>query len=454
MAVPSTSHTALLAGVRALLTCDGGEVVKGILEFVLSQRRWVRLLRRALRGAETTSFAIVVMLLNAVRCYAGLSTAGDGDAIVAARRPNERRAVAELGRMLPGRRWTEVVFRWRLVTVAAALARLAPTIVRDGRRTARLARRVRRRYGVFAALRVLELLAYYRRYLELFASRHPRLAVMSSHSNPHGIALNLVAHRVGVPVALITHGMPVSPIARLDYDAAIVECEASRLVYANAGCRMGTVVIKSRTRDHAPMRTPFRTHGLTVGLFLSKDPAEGQVMSCLRALLGDRRIAKILVRPHPVNLWRGLGRRIGSLDASRVQLRSSALLADDLAPCDLVVAGNSTVLLDSLVAGRPAGYVRGFDHGPYDVQSFVRDGLVYELTGFRPIDYDAVAGFYARPEWPRILREYADVDRDEQAVASEVRAATNLLTVAAPGWHHSSERGVVHGRPVAGASTR
>ena len=436
------------------MTCDSGEVVKGILEFVLSQRRWVGLLRQALRGTETTPFAIGVMLLNAVRCYAGISTAGDGDAIVAARRPNERRAVAELRRMLPGRRWTEVVFRWRLVTVVAALARLAPTIVRDGRRTARLARRVRRRYGLFAALRVLELLAYYRRYLELFASRHPRLAVMSSHSNPHGIALNLVAHRAGVPVALITHGMPVSPIARLDYDVAIVECEASRLVYANAGCRTGTVVIKSRARDHAPMRTPFRTHGVTVGVFLSKDPAEWKVMACLHALLGDRRIAKILVRPHPVNLWRGLAGGIASLDASRVQLRSSALLADDLAPCDLVVAGNSTVLLDSLVAGRPACYVRGFDHGPYDVQSFVRDGLVCELNGFRPIDYDAVAGFYARPEWPRILRQYADVGRDEQAVAREVRAAVNRLTVAAPGWHRSSERGVLHGRPVPGASTR
>jgi len=61
------------------------------------------------------------MLVNALRCYSGISTAGHGDAIVAARRPNEHRAVAELTRMLPDRRWTEVVFRWRLVTVAAAL---------------------------------------------------------------------------------------------------------------------------------------------------------------------------------------------------------------------------------------------------------------------------------------------------------------------------------------------
>jgi hypothetical protein len=140
--------------------------------------------------------------------------------------------------MLPGRRWTEVVFRWRPVTVAAALARLAPTIVRDGRRTARLARRVRRRYGVFAALRVLELLAYYRRYLELFASRHPRLAVMSSHSNPHGIALNLVALGSACRSPSSRTACPYRPSRGSTTTRPSSNGEASRLVYANAGCRM------------------------------------------------------------------------------------------------------------------------------------------------------------------------------------------------------------------------
>jgi hypothetical protein len=35
-----------------------------------------------------------------------------------------------------------------------------------------------------------------------------------------------------------------------------------------------------------------------------------------------------------------------------------------------------------------------------------------------------------------------------------VRAAVNLLTVAAPGRQHSSERGVLHGRHVPGTTTR
>jgi hypothetical protein len=100
----------------------------------------------------------------------------------------------------------------------------------------RLSRALSRRYGVFRALRAMELVAYYRRYTDPFASRSFQLAVMSSHSNPHGIALNLAGKQSGVPVILITHGMPIRPIAKLDYGLAIVECEAR---WRRGGCRSG-----------------------------------------------------------------------------------------------------------------------------------------------------------------------------------------------------------------------
>jgi hypothetical protein len=255
---------------------------------------------------------------------------------------------------------------------------------------------------------------------------------MSSHSNPHGIALNLAARRAGVPVALVTHGMPIAPVARLHYELALLECEASRVTYAEAGCRIGTVVIKSRRGDREPMRSLSGTPAFTAGVFLSKDPVPDRVMSCLRAFLADRRIDTVLVRPHPVNLWRGLAHAIASLQTTRVELPSPGQLTNDLRRCDLIVAGNSTVLLDSVVAGRPACYVRGFDHGPYDVQSFVRDGVVYELTDLRAIDCDAITSFYARPEWRQALSRYADTDRPAEAVAADVRAAVSALIGSAP----------------------
>ena len=414
--------------MKALITCDSGEVVAGIVGFVMSQHAGLRVLSRALARSDGTLLGIAVIVLNGLRCYLGVHATGQGRAVVAARRPNERRAVADLMRMMPGFPWTELRLEWRIASMAPALAGLARTAGADCTRTVRLARTLMRRYGVFRAMRVVELFAYYRRYCELFDARQFNLALMSSHSNPHGIALNLAARRFGVPVVLVTHGMPIIPVAPLDYDLAIVECEASRQIYEEAGCRMSRVVVKSRKSDSAAMRLPLPSRDVKVGVFLSKDPVEARVVSCVRALLASDRVSAVLVRPHPVNLWPGLKSAMASLDDRRVRVLSERPLAADLRDCDLVLAGNSTVLLDAVVSGCPACYVAGFDHGPYDVQAFVRDGLVSELRQPWSIDADAIGRFYRRAGWPSSLHRYADVDRDDVEVARAVRAAVTGIT--------------------------
>ena len=163
-------------------------------------------------------------------------------------------------------------------------------------------------------------------------------------------------------------------------------------------------------------------------MFLSKDPVEERVVVCVHGLLAHDRIAKVIVRPHPVNLWPALADRIDSLGDRRVRLRSGGSLAADLRECDLVLAGNSTVLLDAVVAGCPACYVRGLDHGPYDVQAFVRDGLVVrDGTALEPRRRGASGGSTHATTWPAVLRRYADVDRDDAEVARAVRAAVSSL---------------------------
>ena len=240
----------LLTGVRGQIVCDGGAVVSGIVDFVVSRRRSLRLLSRLVERSAPAATALIVV--NAVRCLAGVRCPPGGGALVAARRPNERRAVDDLRRFVPDVAWTPVAFEWRPAAMLAAFQMISAAAVRS-RRTARLARRLIRRYGVFRALRAVELIAYYRRTCSCWTAGRFALAVMSSHSNPHGIALNAAASRFGIPVVLITHGMPVRPIARLDYGLAILECEASRRVYVDAGCRMRPRVIKSRGTEYLPL---------------------------------------------------------------------------------------------------------------------------------------------------------------------------------------------------------
>jgi len=429
---PSPAAAVILcSGVKNILRCDGGDVVAGIVSFVLTERRSLRLAAAVLTRARDTLVADAIMLLNGMRCFVGVHHTGAGlEAVTVARLSNEQRAIDELMRLAPGQLWSEFVFDRRPHAVIAALPELARTLP-TWRQVARISRLVSRRYDAFRAYRVVELLFYYERYVRLFATRRFRIAVISSHSNPHGIALNLAARRFGVPVVLITHGMPITPIARLDYDLAIMECDASVDVYRRAGCRLGPVFVKSRKRDYAPMATDRSPHApLRIGIFLSKDPAQDQFVSLVRALLSREAVTQILVRPHPVNLWSGLTGCLASTKDERLRLSSGGPILDDVRECDVVMAGNSTVHLEAVVAGKPSCYVRGLDHAPYDVQSFVRDGLVYELERADRLDPSDVMRFYAREEWPHILRQYANVDQDEADLARNVAAA--LSDLAAP----------------------
>ena len=95
-----------------------------------------------------------------------------------------------------------------------------------------------------------------------------------------------------------------------------------------------------------------------VAICLSKDPVarpghrvRPRTRRAIRARSG------CWIRPHPVNLWSGLAEAVASLGDPRVTVQSSPRLRDDLRACDLVLGGNSTVLLDALDR-RHAGLLR------------------------------------------------------------------------------------------------
>lgn len=243
---------------------------------------------------------------------------------------------------------------------------------------------------------------------------------MSSRSDPHGIAFNLAAQKCGVPVALVTHGMPVRPVAKLSYDLAVVHCQAARQTYLEAGCQMARVLVHGRRQHHAPMPADPLPGRLAVGIFLCKDVNEERLRAVVEQLLGDPRVSRILVRPHPTNLWAGLDAWIASRNDPRVRRSSSGPVFRDLEAPDIVLAGNSSVLIEAVTAGRPSGYVPGLDHGSPDLHGLVARGLIYPIDdelGFAP---DAMLRFYQRPDWSTVLRLFANIDEDEASVAARV----------------------------------
>src|ERR1043165_7530800 len=331
----------LCRGIKGLVRCDDAEVVQGIARYVMSQHGSLRRGARLMERAKGTPLPYSMALLGALNRFLEVHGGESMDGVVwIARLSNERRAIEKLPQLLPELGWTRWTFRRR--PASSALSAL-PSILRGARRTFRIARRLHQRSEFFRTLRVVELIGYYTRYLNLFRSGRFSLAVMSSHSNPHGIAFNLAAKRCGVPVVLITHGMPIRPVARLSYDLALVHCEAARQTYMEEGCRMDRVFVHGRRQVYAPMpgggTLPDR---ISVGIFLCKDVNEERLRAVVNRLQQDSRVSQILIRPHPKNLWLGLDAWIASLNDERVRRTTGNSVFHDLQASDIVLGGNSS----------------------------------------------------------------------------------------------------------------
>jgi hypothetical protein len=261
------TRSLLYRGIKNLLRCDEAEVVEGIARYVVSQHRALRLVSRFVERTRRTPLPALLTLLAWTRSFLVVRAEGPLRGVAwIARLSNERRAIEPLIASAPDVEWSELKFQSRIPFGAAV--RLTIKNRRSIPRVYRIARRMHLRFESFKSLRVIELLGYYTRYVELFSRGNFSLAVTSNHSNPHGIAFNLAAEKCGVPVVLISHGMPVRPVARLKYALAVVHCEAAAQTYRDEGCVIERVLTHGRRRDHVLLRTGPLPSQINIGIFV------------------------------------------------------------------------------------------------------------------------------------------------------------------------------------------
>ncbi len=415
-------------GIKSLLRCDEAETVQGIARYVISKYRSLKAGSEFIEQNRQTLIPPIAAFLGAITRFLEVRVGHRLDgAVWIARLANERRVLETLPQLLPELDWIELKFCRRpdLASISALPKRLFPLRSRIFRLTRLL---LRQEHKFFKVLRVMELIGYYTRYLEIFQKGNFSLAVMSSHSNPHGLAFNLAARRCNVPTVLITHGMPVRPVARLSYNLAVIHCEFARQIYSKAGCRMGQVIIHGRRQYYAPMpggeKLPER---LTIGIFLCKDVNEAKLDFVVKQLLNHSRVARILIRPHPKNLFIEFDEWFASLNDNRVCRSLNDSVSADLQESDIVLGGNSSVLVEAVTAGRPSGYIQSLDYGSFDLHEFVVRGLIYPVEDELDFDPDAILCFYQRSEWPSALRLYANVEDTEKAVANLLQSAIREL---------------------------
>ena len=417
----------LCQGIKSLLRCDDAVVVQEIARYVMSQYRSLQISTAVIERKKGTIIPDFIAFLSGVTRFLEVRPGTEKNNVVwVARYDNERRAIEKLQTLIPEVSWTELEFHRR--PTISAISALVRQIVPNWRRFFKLARLLHRRHEFFKVFRVIELISYYIRYLEIFANSNFSLAVVSNHSNPHGIAFNLAAKRCGIPVILITHGMPIRPVAKLAYDVAVVHCQIAHRIYLEAGCKLDKVIVYGRRQNYVAMPEFPLSELLNIGIFLCKDVNETRLQTLTNNLLAHPRVAHILIRPHPKNLWLGFDSWLESLNSARVQKTSNVTVSHDLENLDIVFTGNSSVIVEAVTAGRPSVYVSNLDHGSPDLHEFVARGLIYQLNDEINFDPETILQFYLHSEWSNQLRFFANIDEDEVSIEAQIESAMREIT--------------------------
>jgi len=157
----------LYGGIKSLLRCDEAEVVEEIARYVISEHGSLRLVSRFVENTRKTPLPALLTLLAWTRSFLVVHPEGCLSGIAwMARLSNERRALQPVICLAPDLEWTELKFRSR-ISIRCAL-KLTIKNLRSIPRVYKIARRMHRQFASFKAMRVVELLGYYARYLELF----------------------------------------------------------------------------------------------------------------------------------------------------------------------------------------------------------------------------------------------------------------------------------------------
>jgi hypothetical protein len=187
-------------------------------------------------------------------------------------------------------------------------------------------------------------------------------------------------------------------------------------VYLEEGCNIESVLIHGRRQDYVPMSGTL-PEKVTVGVFLCKDVNEDRLRVLVTGLLGHSRVARVHIRPHPKNLWVDLDKWIVSLGNPRLCRSEGTSVRKDLEATDIVLGGNSTILVDAVTSGRLAGFVSGLDYGSSDLHQLVARGLVYPIESASDFDPESMLRFYRQPDWLSVLQQFANINADHTEIA-------------------------------------
>ena len=375
-------------------------------------------------GARIQSLLLFAYMLKCVLSL-GPFKVNEAEAVSISQFGNEHHAVDRVAALVPEATILRLSLR-RGHLVGRGQLRSACRMLGSARRVWPFLSRLVRSHNFMPSGRIASGLAFYMRFLELFAD-NPKLAaaVVASNYSPEALGLAAAAHQSGRRVIYINHapvpanGVMVPPVLA---DCAIFYGDAVRKTYERRSRCLAEVALIGQPWTARAMQ--WRDEVKTVGIFLTALTNTDAVSGLVSAIRSTQPGARILVRNHPVALLKS--------DFSDLVARDDNLavtignpLDEEIAACDLIICGNSGVAMNAVSGGRPVAYMDTLDGSAFDHNGFVESGLICHVTSWSDDIYARAKDFYERPEWRAVMRAYdASYEADREALN---RAAGEMI---------------------------
>lgn len=381
-------------------------------------------------GANTGQpLALLAYMLKCVMSL-GRFDADDAQATSISNFDNEHHSIDRLAALVPDARLLRLSLK-RGNVLGRGQLRAAYRLLGSAPRLWPFLSKLARSHSFMPSARIASALAFYIRFVQLFAER-PGLtaAIVASNYSPEAVGLAAAAHRMDRRVIYINHapvpanGALVPPVLA---DCAIFYGDMVKQTYERRSRCGSEVALIGQPWTARPME--WRDEVGTIGIFLTALTRSEVVSELVSIIRGSRPDVRILIRNHPVALLKTDFSALAAQDRN-LEITIGNPLDDEIAACDLIICGNSGVAMNALSGGRPVAYMDRLDGLTFDYNGFVESGLVCHVAGWSVDLYAGLKKFYSNPAWQGVMRSYdaaygADIRQLEQIAAVILRRHLN-----------------------------
>lgn len=223
----------------------------------------------------------------------------------------------------------------------------------------------------------------------LIQSSKPKLVVLANDHNAQTRSLLVVCRHLGVKTAYVQHAEVSDRFHSLDFDLSFLYGQYSLDIYKRCEKRRnaGTAPPKQRlyvlSGSMRKINVPDRENGnaklMRIGLLVKGSDLISDIIVYARHLV---QYGEVIVRPHPNVSHEAIKEKIEHVCYKKVTFSNplTESPSDFLSKLNVVVSGNSTMLLEAAIAGVLPIYVDSMSAGVQDYYGFAKNNVAFKIN--------------------------------------------------------------------------